>query len=167
MYRLFQFLILVQLCAILFADDSMTVSLNEEGHFVVQVTVTGPRGSLSFPAIIDTGASNTIIPRSIADGIGYTVEIDSNYSTAGGNKIFKVISVQKIAFLDLEFLDTEVAISENEKQNTFQNFRVIYPEQDKKQEKKETEELAVIGMSELSQTNFCYNEGKLTFFHTK
>ncbi len=55
--------------------------------FQITVEVKGPRGSLKFPAIIDTGSSKTLIPESVMKGIGYTPLGKNEFSTAGGKKI--------------------------------------------------------------------------------
>jgi len=142
------------------------VHLDKQNLFVVQVSITGKRGTLSFPALIDTGASHSFIPRSVADGVGYDRERTAKYVTATGESEFQVIRVKELSFMGLSFSDLEVAITEPPKKDDW-SFKVPPIGQNgrkaPKAKPKKQEEIAVIGMSELSKVRFVYENGAMTF----
>ena len=145
-----------------------SITLGENLLFVVTAYIKGPRGTLKFPAIIDTGATHTFIPRSIANGIGYEKQWKTIYSTANGMKSFNVIKVEKLSFLGATFNDVKVAITEPKKEKeivknpwltkAFDNDNNL----NKKIKENSNIELALIGMSELSNTIFNYDNKSLT-----
>ena len=142
------------------------IRLNKDLFFEVTAYIDGPRGTLKFPAIIDTGASHTVIPRSIADGIGYKNEKSARYFTAGGMKTFKIINAEKLAFLGVSFKNVSVAISEQKNQYfnplLTSNDMFFNNKYNKKKPVEDKRELALIGMSELSKTVFNYSNNILT-----
>lgn len=101
------------------------------------ITVEGLRGSLSISAIIDTGADRSVIPKSIADGIGYNYHKIEEFNTVGAHHKFKVIEVKKILMLGMSFDGVEVVVEPKHSNN----------------------EMALIGMSELSKTDFSIKDG--------
>jgi hypothetical protein len=55
----------------------------------VPVTISGPGGSITLIALVDTGSDNTIFPKSVADHLQITVESVSGHAANafGGQRI--------------------------------------------------------------------------------
>ena len=149
---------------VLFGSECESI-LAPSGELIsTTLSVTGPRGTLNVSAIIDTGATHSIIPRSVAEGVSYESEIKSQYQTVAGKKELKSISVNKLSFMGAEFSNVKVAISEPVNigplkydpigLNSLINKRI--------QEQKKMPEISLIGMSELSKVKFYFENGKFT-----
>ena len=122
----------------------------ENSLFITDVEVKGPRGSLRFPAIIDTGASSTLIPASIMEGIGYSSQGKRKISTTGGKNSFDKGTVSSLSFLGIIFKNVVVYVDKPKSRilcGSIPGCDNLY------------DETGIIGMSELSQTSFEYIDG--------
>ena len=154
-----------------FAQDSKCeeVRYSQSELFQVMAEVEGPRGSLRFPAILDTGASRTLIPASIMEGIGYSSSGQGRVSTAGGEGLFDTGTVQMLSFLGMYFPSALVYVDKPKsrfptaicrKKDSSGRTRIVPCEENSH------EETGIIGMSELSQTSFEFKDGVLKVCNT-
>ncbi len=120
-----------------------------DGRIMTIITVEGLRGSLKIPAVIDTGANISVIPQNIAEGIGYTHHTTEEFSTVGDSRKFKIIKIKKISMLGIDFNNIKVAIEPRQSELALLRRLTFEPKYSKK-------EIALIGMSELSKTNFSF-----------
>lgn len=156
------------------------IKLSRSGLLITTVSATGPRGTLNFPAIIDTGAANSFIPRSIADGIGYSAQHKETFITGAGPKEFNTIVI-RLNIGSLEFPITKVGITEPESTrnaspfpvvrndyfgNRFLNSTETKQSAPRSHDEAVEKELAVIGMSELSETTFTFSSNMLKICRT-
>jgi predicted aspartyl protease len=78
-----------------FAYSSIISAEDGTGDFVllhrpeVPVTVSGPNGSASYIALVDTGSDNTIFPKSVADYLGISLKESTGpaASVFGGQRV--------------------------------------------------------------------------------
>ena len=142
------------------------VRYNTVDLFEVMVEIEGPRGSLRYPAILDTGASQTLVPASIMKGIGYSSHGKETFSTAGGKNSFDSGKVRSLSFLGMKFTNALVYV---DNPSPLYQLRVqsICPKKNSQGritgfgpcDKSPQKETGVIGMSELSQTSFEFKDG--------
>lgn len=171
--KIFIFLLFLTLSLVSYSDERCSeIKLSKSLRFEVEVEVSGERGTLRFPAIIDTGATFSIIPDSIASGVGYQSSNKGEFKTASGNDVFKIINIKRLKFENAEFTNVDVAV-ENRKQA--QHFYPPYPAaRDNPNctcsnsnsvcdctKSDDESELAAIGMSQLSKTKFSFSDGVL------
>jgi len=139
-----------------------SIDLNKSMSFIVTAHIEGPRGALEFPALIDTGATHTFIPKNIADGVGFKNHEIAEFLTAGGMKSFKVIEIVKLSFLGIVFKNITVAVIDRKNETFDMSAKINYMKSNLKKVSKPNKELAIIGMSELSKIKFSYDNNSLT-----
>ena len=152
-------LLSVIICSGAVAQDSDSVCgevVYGKKLFNVTVQVKGPRGSLTFPAIIDTGASRTLVPSSIMEGIGYSSLGQEEFSTASGAESFDSGVVESLSFLGIKFRNITVFVDNPPESEDPRRFKP----RDKKP-KQVQDESGIVGMSELSNTSFEHKDGVL------
>jgi len=158
-------LLLIFTRAGLYADNNQcdSIKINDNNMFIVTASIEGSNAIFQVPALIDTGASHSFIPLSIAEKIGFEHSESVKFLTAAGSKTFKTIKIKKISFLGAEIENIKVAIIElehsvdNQTNNTKNKSEIAV----------KITEIAVIGMSELSKTRFYYENKKLTVCSNK
>ena len=134
--------------------------------FQVMAEVEGPRGSLRFPAILDTGATSSLVPASIMAGIGYS----SQDKKEGGQNSFDSGTVQSLSFMGVKLADVSVYyVDKRESNNKFAGINLadflrchdnpVRCRYEKALSPKTEDESGIIGMSELSQTSFEFKDG--------
>ncbi len=148
---------------VLFASECESIAAHNGELIYTTLSVTGPRGTLKISALIDTGASLSIIPRSVADGISYESEQKSRFQTVDGQAELKSISVNKLEFMGAEFSNVTVAISEPVKHvPSGYDLLGLNMQNNQGKQLKEMPEISVIGMSELSKVKFYFENDKFT-----
>ncbi len=149
-----------------FADDCKIIELSQNKLIEVTAMAEGPRGSLKFPAIINTGATNSFIPKSISDGISiYSKKQKKMFTTGAGDKEFLTTVISKLSFLGVEFDDVEVAITDKTSRYVSEEARSFLARSKTLKgdyTKTGKEEIAIIGMSELSKIKFSYKNNQFT-----
>lgn len=140
-----------------FATDCTEIPISENNTFYAEAQVEGARGTLRFPVVIDTGASMTLIPYSIARGIGYSKTNASAFATAGGAEVFDMVKISKLTIAGIEFHNVEVAVKPDPVNPSWANplFSQYYNNH-------QTMEYGLLGMEQLKQTSMSYANGILT-----
>jgi predicted aspartyl protease len=132
-----------------------TIKYDKENLFITKVTVVGPRGALFYDALVDTGASNTVVPRTIIDGIGYRHSESAEFQTAGGVTSFEGAVVESLSFLDMTYKRAKVFVEKKDRR-----FKLTISSKGIIQEDRENE--GIIGMDILSKLQFSYQNNNLT-----
>ena len=148
------------------------IPIDEEGRFVLEMKVEGRRGILTFPAIIDTGATNTLIPSYILQGVGIRFDESAIFKTASSDIRLKSGTVDAI-YVAGEVMKNVRVYSSNPKSSfgltpfitgsggaTF----CAYGDCKKPEKKEEEEEMGIMGMSELKHFDFSFSSqsGEMT-----
>jgi clan AA aspartic protease (TIGR02281 family) len=98
--------------AVLPQRDTFSIPIREKlgGVPVVEVTMDGQKVSM----LLDTGASHTLITKSVARRLKIQVEGISQSNTANGTATFDVGTIDKIKFGSAEVRDIQVAIGQDD-----------------------------------------------------
>jgi predicted aspartyl protease len=78
---------------------------------VLDAIVKGPHGSRRMQLLLDTGASITLLPREVVEGIGYTIDEDApllKLDTVSGSIHSPVLKVRELSIFGVEAPDIDI-----------------------------------------------------------